>query len=1274
MCVRLFLHFIINFFNKNFMKKLFRILMAAAVLLTASCAKEDISSTIGGGEVEVTFTANLADMGTRAYGDGTQANVVYLGVYEAGSTTPLSSLVKPEGYGVNADGTASITVVLLKDKVYDLVFWAQNKDVDCYTRNWEGRNIKVSYDGVESQAEARDAFFLIRENYKAGAATSETTFELRRPFAQLNVGLSAKDVEYIKQNGFAGYADNAIFKTSEVTINNVNTVLSLDLNEDGDPAAVSAPTTNVTFAAAAVPTTTLEVNGVEYTHLSMNYLLVNEELIEVDYKFVDAKNTTYERTYYQVPVKRNYRTNILGQLISSPMDFTVIIKPEFEGDKDNTVEYPEDGKLENLINPLLAEKEATIVLQSDVTWETGAAIGSTPLIPEGAALENLVIQGGEISRAGEKPRIIFTGAGVGAVRAANGGTITFRNVEIVDNSVSYAEDAWEYTYLELGGKLVFEDCTFVNAMMFEGENASFTNCRFNSNKDNEYALWVSDGDVTVSESTFEGPRGIKVHEAYGSEVASVAVDKCTFILTEKPALAIGDVNAETSISIKNSEISAEPGDQGLYIYETDTDVTTFDFVLENNKVAKVVTTDDELAAALKANVETMTIILKNDLNVKSGHNNLFGGEKTKTLTIMGLIGTETLNFDTNYMPTMNCAGKMIVKNLKISRVAPSANTWDVRDLMLRSDIEMNDVILEKGVAVCGDINCKFTEVTFAESGDYYALWIEAAGANVELNNCTVTSAGRGIKIDEQYVGAEEKALVNLSVAGTTFNTKNKAAILVKSAAGAKIAWGEGNNISKVAADKVNAVWVDEDADDYYDLVEVTGCTKMLEGALDNIMEDLESGKDVTLISNVTGSAAASSGYGATGIVIDGQTVDGGGHTLTVNGANSTWDCAVYHGGGTLKNITVAGAFRGVFTAGSSSDIILDNVIFKDVVYTFNSDDGNKEYGVYISNSTLNGWTSHSDVHKEVVYTNCSFGEGSGYAFCRPYGPTKFVGCEFAEGYTLDANQTDKISLENCTLNGVALTAENFAQLASGSATVDGVAVKVISDGVVLVDGAYCLSNKAGLNWFANEVNVKKNAFTGKTVKLTADIDLQNAAWTPIGQTGATTFNGVFDGQNYTIYNLNVNSESQTGANYSSGLFGWVESHTAGHGHIKNVKIAGATIVGHHNCGALVGYITQETALVENCHVTGATISCTYANGDADGDKAGALIGNATVATPVKDCTAANSTVSAGRDAGQVIGAGKEANVTGCSATNVTVSANGTGTGANIRNEVIGRLL
>ena len=255
-------------------------------------------------------------------------------------------------------------------------------------------------------------------------------------------------------------------------------------------------------------------------------------------------------------------------------------------------------------------------------------------------------------------------------------------------------------------------------------------------------------------------------------------------------------------------------------------------------------------------------------------------------------------------------------------------------------------------------------------------------------------------------------------------------------------------------------------------------------------------------------------------------------------------------------------------------------------------------------------------------------------------------------------------------------------------TIDGVVYEYLENGQLMIDGklvvangvvvdsedTYYISNKDGMFWFANEVNANKNAFNGKSVKLVANINLNNEYWTPIGQTGATTFNGVFDGQNYTISNLNVNSIAQTGAYYSSGLFGWVETHTEGNGILKNVNIDGAAVKGNHNCGALVGYITEKYARVENCHVANAAIECHYANGDADGDKAGALIGNATNATKVDGCSATNSTVSAGRDAGQLIGAGKVDNITNCSATNVAVSANGEGTGKNIRNEVVGRVL
>lgn len=195
-------------------------------------------------------------------------------------------------------------------------------------------------------------------------------------------------------------------------------------------------------------------------------------------------------------------------------------------------------------------------------------------------------------------------------------------------------------------------------------------------------------------------------------------------------------------------------------------------------------------------------------------------------------------------------------------------------------------------------------------------------------------------------------------------------------------------------------------------------------------------KDTFLFGNITLSAAetnANSGYGATGVQVNGAVLDGQGYTLTVNNAWSTWDCVLNTNGGTIKNLTVNGAMRGIFMGGANADVYIDNVKFNNVIYTFNSDGGNKNYGVYLNDCIINGWTSHSDVHKEVVYTNCSFGEGNGYKFCRPYGPTSFVGCDFCEGFEIDA--IGAVSFENCTLNGVAITTENVGTLAPKTANV-----------------------------------------------------------------------------------------------------------------------------------------------------------------------------------------------------------------------------------------------
>ena len=197
----------------------------------------------------------------------------------------------------------------------------------------------------------------------------------------------------------------------------------------------------------------------------------------------------------------------------------------------------------------------------------------------------------------------------------------------------------------------------------------------------------------------------------------------------------------------------------------------------------------------------------------------------------------------------------------------------------------------------------------------------------------------------------------------------------------------------------------------------------------------DSKAEVIMIADVT-IAGGSGGYGVAGLVLNGAIINGNGNTLTVTGANETWDCAIYTTGGTIKNLTVGGAFRGIFTAGCSEDIIIDNVVLDNVCYTFNSDGSNPNYSVIVTNSTLNGWTSFTSGYKSVSFNDCIFGKGTGayqYAYMRPYSDTAFSNCVFSEGYELDARQTDDITLYNCTVGGVKLTQDNLTTLLANAA-------------------------------------------------------------------------------------------------------------------------------------------------------------------------------------------------------------------------------------------------
>ena len=94
------------------------------------------------------------------------------------------------------------------------------------------------------------------------------------------------------------------------------------------------------------------------------------------------------------------------------------------------------------------------------------------------------------------------------------------------------------------------------------------------------------------------------------------------------------------------------------------------------------------------------------------------------------------------------------------------------------------------------------------------------------------------------------------------------------------------------------------------------------------------------------------------------------------------------------------------------------------------------------------------------------------------------------------------------------------------------------------DGVWHIVNVEGFKAFADTINNDKNSYSGKTVVLDADIDLQGTAdnpWVPMNG-----FSGTFDGYSHTISNLYVHSTEESGVGF--GLFG------NANGSVKNLTI------------------------------------------------------------------------------------------------------------------------
>ena len=329
-------------------------MLGAAGLLLASCSQDNLVSGVGNGDGTSTITMNLSmpEINTRAYGDGTTATKLMYAVYEVKSDNSLSQIEGSE-YAVTDKANAeeikiskAKTFTLLNDKKYKFVFWAEAAGETPYSLTWGANDIKLSadYSNVTANNENLDAFYGTVDLTVKGNVQMDVP--LYRPFAQINIGTN--DLTKAENLGY-------VVTKSMVKAQSHSSMNLLDGTCD-----TNTPAT-MTFKMNDIPSgETFPVEDYEY--LAMTYVLVpaDKENISVSFDYMDATEGEGKHIHNvsNVPVKRNHRTNIYGQVLTGNAELTVRIEPIFD-----TPDL-EPNPLE-----LAAAIGGTVVLDDDVNFD-----------------------------------------------------------------------------------------------------------------------------------------------------------------------------------------------------------------------------------------------------------------------------------------------------------------------------------------------------------------------------------------------------------------------------------------------------------------------------------------------------------------------------------------------------------------------------------------------------------------------------------------------------------------------------------------------------------------------------------------------------------------------------------------------------------------------------------------------------------------------------------------------------------------------------------------
>ena len=320
--------------KKNF---LFGLFATAMLLLTTACQKEADLGLNTGEDGLVTINLSTPEMATRAYSDGTMATRLQYAVYDAeGKYLPALTVTDAT---INLQ--TKVELQLTTGNEYTLVFWAGAPTAP-YTVDFANKKMTVDYPAdLVSNREDLDAFY--RDTTFTVTGRMSVDLHLYRPFAQLNIGTSD-----LAESAAAGYDVKEAAVTTRAYKQFNFITRTVDQAED------------VTFGLNTLPTEAFPVAG--YDYVAMNYILMtNDKGVNPTVTLTYTDGTTPKtRTFTNIPLQRNYRTNIFGQLFTSDVDVNVEIIPAYYEPAYTILDAFENGGIATLTEDILLNQPLVV--------------------------------------------------------------------------------------------------------------------------------------------------------------------------------------------------------------------------------------------------------------------------------------------------------------------------------------------------------------------------------------------------------------------------------------------------------------------------------------------------------------------------------------------------------------------------------------------------------------------------------------------------------------------------------------------------------------------------------------------------------------------------------------------------------------------------------------------------------------------------------------------------------------------------------------------------